>query len=96
MKLTFLEASNGLRLSKHFTSENKFRPYPHVKNFNSHEVNATCIGDMHQAIVHHAAQGNCLLKGNLRKQLQDESRAGATDRAGLTQFLALDFDGIAL
>ena len=51
---------------------------------------------MHQAIVHHAAQGNCLLKGNLRKQLQDESRAGATDRAGLTQFLALDFDGIAL
>ncbi len=26
MKLTFLEASNGLRLSKHFTSENKFRP----------------------------------------------------------------------
>lgn len=96
MKLTFLEASNGLPLSKHFTSENKFRPYPHVKNFNSHEIHATCIDDMHQAIVQHAAKGHCLLKGNLRKQLQDESRAGATDRAGLTQFLALDFDGIAL
>ena len=96
MKLTFLEASNGLPLSKHFTSENKFCPYPHVKNFNSHEIHATCIDDMHQAIVDHAAKGHCLLKGNLRKQLQDESRAGATDRAGLTQFLALDFDGIAL
>ena len=96
MKLTFLEASNGLRLSKHFTSENKFRPYPHVKNFTSHEVHAPCIDSMHQEIVARAAQGQCLLKGNLRKQLADESRAGATDRAGLTQFLALDFDGITL
>lgn len=96
MKLTFLEASNGLRLSKHFTSENKFRPYPHVKNFTSHEVHAPCIDSMHQEIVTRAAQGQCLLKGNLRKQLADESRAGATDRAGLTQFLALDFDGVML
>lgn len=96
MKLTFLEASNGLRLSKHVTSENKFRPYPHVKNFTSHEVHVPCIDSMHQEIVTRAAQGQCLLKGNLRKQLADESRAGATDRAGLTQFLALDFDGITL
>lgn len=96
MKLTFLEASNGLRLSKHFTFENKFRPYPHVKNFTSHEIHAPCIDSMHQEIVARAAQGQCLLKGNLRKQLADESRAGATDRAGLTQFVALDFDGIAL
>lgn len=96
MKLTFLEAANGLRLSKHFTLKNEWKPYPHVKNFNSYEHDVTTIEELHEQIIDHAEKGHCLLKGNLTKVLTNQSRAGVTDRAGTSQLLALDFDGISL
>lgn len=96
MKITFLEAANSCRLSKHFTLKNEWKPYPHVKNFNSYEHHVQTIEELHQHIVHHADLGHCLLKGNLTKVLSNQSRAGVTDRAATSQLLALDFDGISL
>ena len=37
MQVTFLEATNGIALSKKHSIKNGFTPYPHVKKVSSHE-----------------------------------------------------------
>jgi len=96
MKVTFLGAANGRNLSKHHDGENNFTPYPQVKNVTSYEHDINNIAELYDAVVEHAGVGHCLLKGNLKRALVEESRAGATDRAQLTNLLVLDFDGISL
>ena len=100
MQLTFLEAANGQRLSKRHCPKNGFTPYPHVKNVTSHEKNipldATGISMLEQLIRHHASQGHCLLKGDLKRPLNNESRAGKTNRIAYNNLLVLDIDGIVL
>ena len=99
MKVTFLESSNAMPLSKFFgLTEN--RSYPYVKKVTSHErtIDKTPkgIGELHQLITTHGKQGHCLLKGNLKRPLIDESRAGLTDRSAPTDLLIIDLDGIEL
>ena len=100
MQVTFLEASNGQRLSKHHSPTKGFTPYPHVKNVTSHEENilldATGISMLEQLIRRHADQGHCLLKGDLKRQLDNESRAGKTNRVAYNNLLVLDIDGVTL
>ena len=96
MRVTFLGAANGRNLSKHHDGENNFTPYPHVKKVTSYEYDINNIAELYDAVVKHAGVGHCLLKGNLKRALVEESRAGATDRAQLTNLLVLDFDGISL
>ena len=96
MRLTFLSAGNGRRLSKIFT-ETETKSYPRVKNFTSHfEDNVETIEDMYAALRKHAAEGNCLLKGQLDEPLVNESRRGKVDRDTPTGFLVIDFDNINL
>ena len=99
MKVTFLEASNGLRLSKHYTTDT-IKPYPHVKEVTSHtyDLLPDQKGLLHleKLIRQHSDSGHSMLKGNLKKPLVNESRAGRTDRAALTNLLVLDVDGITL
>lgn len=99
MKTTFLRASNGLSLSKHYENH-KFTPYPHVRAVTSHTydipVNATGLNELEDLIRYHASVGDCMLKGNLRRDIIDESRAGQTDKNGLTNLLVLDIDGVKL
>ena len=97
--ITFLEASNNQRLTKYF-GLNETRTYPYVKNVTSHEetIEKSNAGLVHLEahIRKHAAAGHCLLKGNLKRPLVDESRAGLTDRASPTDLLIIDLDGIQI
>lgn len=100
MQITFLEATNGLPLSKHYSKVGGFKPYPHVKAVTSHKyklsVDADGLQTFENLIREHGAKGHCLLKGNLKRDLVDESRAGQTNRTELTNLLVLDIDGIRL
>ena len=100
MQVTFLEAANGLRLSKRHSVRNGFTPYPHVKNVTSYEhkvpVDKTGLAMLEQLIREHGEQGQCLLKGNLKRPIQNESRAGKTDRISYSNLLVLDIDGLIL
>ena len=81
--LTFMQASNGVRLAKEFTPTSK-KSYPNVAKFDSHayEVanDAAGLKQMHSLMIAHAAKGHALLRGQLKKQLKDQSRAGQTQR----------------
>lgn len=96
MKVTFLGAANGRNLSKHHDGDNNFTPYPHVKKVTSYEHTVDSIDELYGAITQHAGEGHCLLKGNLKRQLVEESRAGASDRAQPSNLLVLDFDGVVI
>ena len=100
MQLTFLEAANGQRLSKRHCPKSGFTPYPHVKNVTSHEVQIPLDGTglvmLEQLVRDHGQQGHCLLKGNLKRPIDNESRAGKTDRIGYSNLLVLDIDGITI
>lgn len=100
MHLTFLEAANGQRLSKRHCPKDGFTPYPHVKNVTSHQhdipTDITGLSMLEKLIRDHGQQGHCLLKGNLKRPIQNESRAGKTDRIGYSNLLVLDIDGITI
>lgn len=100
MQLTFLEAANGQRLSKRHCPKTGFTPYPHVKNVTSHEetipLDAAGLAMLEQLLRSHGEDGHCLLKGNLKRPIQNESRAGKTDRIGYSNLLVLDIDGITI
>ena len=100
MDITFLEASNGLRLSKLYKKDNTFTPYPHVKAVTSHHYNIPTSKDglkeLKDLIVNHGNKGHCMLKGPLKRPILNESRAGLSDRAAYTSLLVLDLDGIVL
>jgi hypothetical protein len=93
MKLTFLEAR--VPLTKAIALDGTRTNYPLVQKFRNHEVSIQTIQDFHQALVHHASLGHCLLKGNCLRPLVWESRAGATDPNEPTEWLCLDLDGIS-
>jgi len=99
MHLTFLEAANGISLSKQHT-KTQFISYPHVKKLTSHEHKISLDGKglklIEKLIRDHSAKGHCLLKGELRQPLVNETRAGKSDRQGLNNLIVLDVDGIEL
>ena len=99
MRVTFLEATNGLRLTKHY-GKNKVTPYPYVKEVTSHEHQITLdqagLNNLYQLIKDHGEQGHCMLKGGLKRQLVQESRKGQSERNALNALLVLDVDGIKL
>ncbi len=100
MQLTFLEAANGQRLSKRHCPKNGFTPYPHVKNVTSHEhnipLNDAGLAMLERLIIDEGNKGYCLLKGDLKRPLSNESRAGKTNRVAYSNLLVLDIDGITL
>ena len=100
MQLTFLEAANGQRLSKRHCPKNGFTPYPHVKSVTSHEHNIpldnTGLAMLERIILDEGNKGYCLLKGDLKRPLTNESRAGKTNRVAYSNLLVLDIDGITL
>jgi hypothetical protein len=99
LRITFLEATNGLPLSKHYKKGSGFKPYPHVKAVTSHryDVNVdTGLEDFERLVREHSSKGHCLMKGSLKRDLVNESRAGQTNRTELTNLLVLDIDGVRL
>jgi len=92
MKVNFLEAH--VPLTKKLTVTSK-EPYPHAFEFKSHEHIVKDLSHFTQLIEQHGKLGHCLLKGELTKQLNWESRAGSTNPNQTTQWLCLDIDGLS-
>ncbi len=99
MHLTFLEAASGVRLSKRHTKDGSI-PYPQVKNFTSHShkisINKSGLDKIETLIRDHSNKGHCLLKGELRQTLNNEPRAGKSNRQALNNLIVLDIDGITI
>jgi len=94
MDVTFLSAN--ISFTKRFKTSGEVQPYPHIKEMTSHVLNIKSITDLHTALIDQASKGHCLLKGSLKRELDNESRAGATDRFKYTQLLIFDIDGLVL
>jgi len=82
-------------LSKEFKN-NKFEPYPMIKNVTSHSESIKSLSDFNATILSHAKKGHCLLKGHVKEPLANESRAGKIARHEYTSTLILDIDGLSL
>lgn len=95
MKLTFLEATTPLtKTYKKSGSELVKTPYPHVYEVTSIEEQCADITSFATLIKKHAAKNRCLLKGNVTRPLNCESRAGSTDSTANTDWVCLDIDGL--
>lgn len=99
MQLVFLESSNGLRLTK-AVSATETKSYPNVKAVNSYTYdvpnNADGMREFERLLRHHSNAGHCMLKGQLKKELKDESRAGWSDKQAYAEYLVLDLDGMTV
>lgn len=95
MNLVFLEASNGLKLSKTIKPSSTL-PYPNVKLFNSYheDIELTHEGwlKFESLLREHSEKGHCLHKGRLKAPLNNQSRAGVADKLAYTDLLVLDVD----
>ena len=95
MQLSFLSARNGLRLAKTF-SQDKSTPYPHVTNVDSHHATVHTPQELFTALTDQASKGHCLMKGELKRHLENESRKGQSDRNAYSDLLVLDIDNLTL
>lgn len=68
--------------------------HPRVVEYVSHEEAWATIEDLYALLTKHADLGHCFLKGNLNRQLVNESRAGTTDANAPTRLAVLDLDGV--
>lgn len=91
MKITFLKAA--VPLIKSFTATTK-ENYPAVREFTSFESEISSLAELEVYLQTHAANGHCLLKGNLDRPIVNESRAGHTEPEAPTDLICLDIDGI--
>jgi hypothetical protein len=93
-KVTFLEADQPLAKSYSLDSEGKLQKesYPRVWEFTSHSYDYKDLTELCDLLRGAAAKGWCLLKGDLQRDLINESRAGSTDPNSPTDTIVLDFD----
>lgn len=68
--------------------------YPFVYKVTSTEHSITSIDDLFHLVREVGKEGSCLLKGEIKAALKDESRAGSTDPQAPTSWICLDLDGI--
>jgi hypothetical protein len=94
MKLTFLEAKEPLTKSYGLDDQGNLTKssYPIVKNFKSHTLDISKIEDLYTHMQAHAVKNHSLLKGNLNRPLEWESRAGSTDAHSETEWICFDLD----
>lgn len=90
MNITFLGAD--IPLTKTIYADGSKDAYPLVKNFTSYTEEINTVEDLYKAIIFHADQGHCLVKGNITRPLINEPRAGTTRTDEPTEWVCLDFD----
>lgn len=94
MEVTFLSAA--IALTKTFTKNGDGSidkdPYPFVSCFTSHTHKITVLNELFKLIKTHAEQGHCLIKGNLSRELVNESRKDTTRTDSTTEWVCIDFD----
>ena len=99
MRVTFLESSHGIRLTKTI-SKTESKSYPDVKTVNSIEydlpIDANWPDQFTKLLNKHSQLGHCLLKGPLKKPAVNESRAGLGDKIAYSDLLVLDIDSLKL
>lgn len=88
--LYFLSANQAL--TKAFYPDGSKESYPLVSTFTSHSETITTLREFQRMLEFHAKQGHCLLKGELKTPLNNESRRGATATDDATSWICLDFD----
>jgi len=66
--------------------------YPTVKNFTSHIEKVTTLKDMYNAVVKHSKLNHCMIKGRVKSDIKDSSRAGMTNSTDSTFFMLIDLD----
>jgi hypothetical protein len=94
MKLFYLH-SEKIKPVKHYGDE--ILSYPNIKKFTSHCDEVTTIHEFYDSLIHRASSGeHVLLKGLLKRDLEQESRAGATSREMPTEWMVFDIDGTEL
>ena len=91
MLITFLEAR--VPLTKKFTASSK-EPYPNAFEFKSHIHTVRDLQHFTDLISEHAKLGHCLLKGEVDKPIEWESRANRTNPHQYTKWMCLDIDGL--
>lgn len=98
MRLNFLQTTVPLTKTYERTKTGELlkTPYPNVYHVTSVDEDVADIQQMYDAITAHSKRNNCLVKGTLTRQLVNESRAGSTNSADVTEWLCLDFDGIPI
>lgn len=95
MDIVFLSADIPLTKTYRKTKKGiEKTSYPLVDRFTSYVEKVDSLSDFFAAIGTHASEGRCLLKGTIYADLDDESRAGATERNGQTEWVCLDVDGV--
>lgn len=96
MKLTFLASSLALTktYSKLADGSIEKSSYPNVWEVTSTFRECAGLASFKETLIEHAAQGHCLLKGNVLRPLVKESRKDSTDRNATTDWICLDIDGI--
>ena len=91
MIINTLYSSQG-HLVKHFGED--IKSYPHYSKFTSDSFEIETLKELHTIIVNAAAEGDCLLKGALTRELTDESRAGSTVTTDPTEWICFDLDKV--
>lgn len=96
MMIHFLSANKPIRKAYSLSPRQKLKKesYPHIHRFTSFQYELETIEDFEETLRGHAGAGNCLLKGQLQRKLENESRAGSTSPESLTSWICLDFDGV--
>lgn len=97
MRLTFLSAAVPLTKSialSPTTGEYTTSSYPMVSKMTSHEEEVDDMMGFARALVRHGKAARCLLKGDLDRQLVDESRAGHAVLQGDHTWVCFDFDKV--
>lgn len=96
MNIFFLQASVPLTKSYSKVGSDIIKtPYPMTWEFTSIKESVKTLRDFEALLKNHAAQGNCVLKGTIRRDLVQESRAGSTSTGDTTEWIVLDLDGLA-
>lgn len=97
MNISFLQSD--LPVTKQYslnpqTGELVKQPYPFVYEVTSETHDCPTLHDLYSQILKHSAQGDCLLKGQLNRELNYESRRGSTSSEDPTDWICLDLDGM--
>ena len=97
MKLNYLEAKDIRPAKKYALGKNnelEVASYPNIRNFTSFEEEVSNVNELYESLRSNAAAGvKVLLKGRLDRPLDNESRAGHTNRTHSTEWMVLDVDG---
>jgi hypothetical protein len=92
--ISFLEAKERLTKSFSLDSDGNIvkSSYPNAFEFKSSTYTPKTIEEFHALILLKSQAGHCLLKGELQKELNFESRAGSTNSNTSTLWACLDPD----